>query len=98
MKKFRIDIKPTAEKDLVRRYRQIAEESQQNATIWYLQIIEAIENLNVLAERCPIAPEDNDVQLGIRHLIIGSYRVLYFINDDAVEVLHIRHGSMTRQL
>ena len=98
MKKFRIDIKPTAEKDLVRRYRQIAEESQQNATIWYLQIIEAIENLNVLAERCPIAPEDNDVQLGIRHLIIGNYRVLYFINDDAVEVLHIRHGSMTRQL
>ncbi len=98
MKKYRIEIKPTAENDLARRCQQIAEESPQNAVNWYLQTIEAIEKLDVLAERCPIAPEDLDIQQGIRHLIIGNYRALYLINGDVVEVLHMRHGSMERKL
>ncbi len=60
MKKYRIDIKPTAESDLERRYLQILEESPQNAVSWYLDMISAIEKLDRLAERCPIAPEDED--------------------------------------
>ena len=98
MKKYRIEIKPTAENDLITRYQQIAEDSPQNALNWYLQTIEAIEKLDILAERCPIAPEDLDIQMGIRHLIIGNYRVLYLINGNLVEVLHVRHGSKRRQL
>lgn len=98
MKKYRINIKSTAEKDLIRRYQQIAEESPQNALSWYLQIIEAIEKLDQLAERCTIAPEDEDLRLGIRHLIIGRYRVLYIINGDTVDVLHLRHVRMDRKL
>lgn len=91
MKKYRIDIKPTAEKDLARRYAQIERESPQNAVSWYLRIIEAIEKLDELAERCPIAPEDLDIQKGIRHLVIGDYRVLYVIEGETVSVLHGRH-------
>ena len=98
MKKYQIDIKPTAENDLESRYLQIAEESPQNAVRWYLDITEAIEKLDTLAERCPIAPEDTDIQRGIRHLILGNYRVLYLINQNVVEVLHIRHGRMERKL
>ena len=98
MKKYRIEIKPTAENDLATRYQQIAEDSPQNALNWYLQIIESIEKLDVLAERCPLALEDIDIQLGIRHLIIGSYRVLYRINSNVVEVLHIRHSRRERKL
>ena len=98
MKKYRIEIKPTAEHDLELRYQQIAEDSPQNALNWYIRTIEAIEKLDILAERCPIAPEDVDIQLGIRHLIIGDYRALYFINGDVVEVLHLRHGSRKRKL
>ncbi len=71
MKKYRIEIKSTAENNLTERYQQIAEESPQNAVTWYLQTIEAIEKLDVLAERCPIAPEDLEIQQGLRHLIIG---------------------------
>ena len=98
MKQYRIRIKPTAANDLDTRYRQIAEDSPQNALNWYLQTIEAIEKLEILAERCPIAPEDTDIQQGIRHLIIGDYRALYRISDDVVEVLHVRHGRMDRKL
>lgn len=98
MKKYRVEIKPTAENDLARRFAQIEKESAQNAVSWYLGLIEAIEKLDELAERCPIAPEDVDVQRGIRHLIIGDYRVLYVIEEDVVIVLHIRHGRHDRKL
>ncbi|MGS2722445.1 type II toxin-antitoxin system RelE/ParE family toxin [Porticoccus sp. GXU_MW_L64] len=98
MKKYRVEIKPTAENDIIIRYRQIAVDSPQNAHNWYFHIIEAIEKLDILAERCPIAPEDADIQLGIRHLIIGKYRALYRIVNDTVEVLHVRHSSMERKL
>ena len=98
MKKFRVEIKPTAENDLARRYAQIEKESPQNAVNWYLRVIEAIEKLDELAERCPIAPEDLDIQRGIRHLIIGNYRVLYVVESDAVSVLHVRHGRHDRKL
>lgn len=98
MKKYRIDIKPTAENDLARRYAQIEKESPQNAVNWYLGLIEAIEKLDELAERCPIAPEDMDLQRGIRHLIVGDYRVLYVIEDETVSVLHVRHARHERRL
>lgn len=98
MKKYRIDIKPTAENDLARRFAQIEKESPQNAVSWYLGLIEAIEKLDELAERCPIAPEDIDLQRGIRHLVVGDYRVLYVIEDEAVSVLHVRHGRHERRL
>ena len=98
MKKYRIDIKPTAESDLESRYLQILEESPQNAVSWYLDMISAIEKLDRLAERCPIAPEDEGFQKGIRHLVIGNYRVLYWIIEDVVEILHVRHGRHDRKL
>lgn len=98
MKEYRVNIKPTAEKDLAQRYRQIAEDSPANAMSWYLGLVEAIEKLDVMAERCPIAPEDADLQLGIRHLIVSNYRVLYRINDQQVDVLHIRHSAHARIL
>jgi len=98
LKRYRIEIKPTAENDLARRFGQIAEESPHNAASWYLRTIEAIEKLDVLAERCPLAPEDAEIRRGIRHLIIGDYRALYLVRGDTVEVLHVRHGRMDREL
>ena len=98
MKKYRIEIKPTAENDLVSRYAQIEKESPQHAVSWYLGIVDAIEKLDELADRCPIAPEDVDIQRGIRHLIVGDYRVLYAVQDDTVHVLHVRHSRHDRKL
>lgn len=98
MKKYRIEIKPTAESDLAKRYHEIAEDSPQNAINWYFNTISAIEKLDELPERCPLAPEDAEIQRGIRHLIIGDYRALYCIVGEIVEVLHVRHSAMERKL
>ncbi|MBJ7540095.1 type II toxin-antitoxin system RelE/ParE family toxin [Marinomonas transparens] len=98
MKSYHVMIKPTAVRDLALRFQQITEDSPDNAITWYLGVIKAIEKLDVLAERCPLAPEDADIQQGIRHLIIGSYRVLYRINGKDVDVLHVRHSVHDRVL
>lgn len=98
MKTYQVIIKPTAEKDLEERFLQIREDSPENALRWYLNLIEAIEALAFMAERCPLAPEDADIQQGIRHLIVDRYRVLYRIAGDSVEVLHIRHSARARIL
>lgn len=98
MKKYQIDIKPTAKNDIARRYAQIEQESPQNAVNWYLLVIEAIEKLAELAERCSVAPEDIDLNKGIRHLIIGNYRVLYVIEGEVVSVLHVRHSRHDRNI
>lgn len=98
MKEYNVNIRPTAERDLEQRYLQIAEDSPENALNWYSGLIDAIEKLDLMAERCPIAPEDADLQQGIRHLIVGNYRVLYRINGDLVDVLHVRHCTKARIL
>jgi len=97
LRKYRVNIKPTAEEDLARRFVQIEAESLQDAVAWYLGIIEVIEKLDELAERCPIAPEDAEIQKSIRHLMVGRYRVLYLINNGCVDVLHVRHSRHDRR-
>lgn len=98
MKQYQVDIRPTAEADILNRFQQIQGESPQNAIAWYLSIIDAIESLSQLAERCPIAPESDHVSSDIRHLIIGSYRVLYTVKDNTANVLHLRHSAKQRML
>jgi len=100
MKRLKVNIKLSAVNDIESRFLQIHEESPLNAENWYLDIIQCIESLDLLAMRCPLAPEDEFLNLGIRHLIVGRYRVLFIINDstDSVDILHVRHTRHERKL
>jgi plasmid stabilization system protein ParE len=46
-----------------------------------------------MPERCSLAAESPVLGHEIRHLIVGSYRVLFTVRGDAVYVLHVRHGA-----
>jgi len=63
---------------------------------WFEGLEKAIATLAYMPERCAIAPENARVSFEVRHLLYGRkphvYRVLFTIEDDAVYVLHIRHG------
>lgn len=96
MKQYHLLVKPSAEQDIVERYQQIKEASEQNALKWYLAIMDSIESLSQLAVLCPIAPESDYIEVEIRHLVIGDYRVLFYIESDNVHILHIRHSAMKR--
>ena len=38
----------------------------------------------------PLAPESAEARTEIRHMIIGRYRILFNIEGDVVNVLHVR--------
>ncbi|MGA2020007.1 MAG: type II toxin-antitoxin system RelE/ParE family toxin [Candidatus Sulfotelmatobacter sp.] len=63
---------------------------------WFLALDEAIASLSTFPERCSLAPETARFPFEVRQLLYGRkpnvYRILFTIEGDAVNVLHIRHG------
>ena len=81
----------TAKKDLKKIYYYIAEDSKYYARQVAQDIVEKTEGLNVFLEIGRIVPEINDKK--IRELIIYSYRLVYEIKNDDVNILAIIHGK-----
>ena len=99
MKKYRIDTSAgNAETDIEEIFEFIALDSPQNAVSWYFKLKEKIQTLETMAERCPKAPESELADFTIYHLIIGNYRVLYRIENDIVQVLHVRGWGQEHKL
>ncbi len=57
---------------------------------------EALRSHATFPHRCPLAPENSGSPIPIRQLLYGRkphvYRILFMIEGDTVQVLHIRHG------
>ncbi|MDP8982015.1 MAG: type II toxin-antitoxin system RelE/ParE family toxin [Acidobacteriota bacterium] len=67
---------------------------------WFVALEEAIASLATFPKRCPIAPESSEFPFEVRHLLYGRkphvYRILFTIEHDTVDILHIRHGRRLR--
>ncbi len=74
-------------------YLYIRKDKPMAADRWFNGLVEAINSLEEMPRRCPLAPENDFFDEEIRHLIYGSYRVLYTIDENSVHVLHVRHGA-----
>jgi len=63
---------------------------------WLLALEEAVASLVAFPHRCPLAPETVHFPFEVRQLLYGRtphvYRILFTIEGDTVNVLHIRHG------
>jgi plasmid stabilization system protein ParE len=63
---------------------------------WFLRLEEAMQSLAALPGRCPIASESSRFPFEVRQLLYGSkphlYRILFTIDGETVNILHIRHG------
>ncbi|MEM1172201.1 MAG: type II toxin-antitoxin system RelE/ParE family toxin [Cyanobacteria bacterium P01_H01_bin.35] len=74
--------------------------SPQNAEKWFDGLIDAIESLNKSPKRCSLALENEVFLEEIRQLLYGkgrnTYRILFTVSEQVVDVLHIRHSA--RQL
>ncbi|MBM2813886.1 MAG: addiction module toxin, RelE/StbE family [Ignavibacteria bacterium] len=69
----------------------IAKESPLYASITIQKILSLIENLSVFPESGRIVPEYNNP--AIRELIYKSYRIVYRIKDNVVEIAAISHAA-----
>ncbi len=69
----------------------IAQDSPHYASLFVLDVIQAVERLNEFREMGRIVPETNNPS--IREIILGNYRIVYRLKFDTPEILTIYHGS-----
>jgi plasmid stabilization system protein ParE len=84
-----------AQRDLDHIVTWLAERSPQGSAVWLEKWDEIVESLKQSADRCPLAPENDDHDLEIRHVIFKTrhgrpYRALFTMRADHVFVMHIR--------
>lgn len=98
--KYRVIIEPPARENIDQAYRWIAERAPVSAVKWFNGLEAAIQTLEDFPQRCPLAEESKAFDLEIRQLIygkrVGAYRILFAIQQDAVHILHVRHGRRRR--
>lgn len=94
---FRVEISAQAERDADAILEWLLSQQTGQAGIdWFLELDEAFASLAEFPERCPLAPENTRFPFEVRQLFYGKkphlYRILFTIEADSVQVLHIRHG------
>lgn len=71
----------------------MAQFSEAKATTWFFELSEAMQSLENMPFRCPLAPETESFGFEIRHLIFGKYRILFTVEDETVYILNVRHSA-----
>ena len=94
---FRVELSDQAQRDIAAIYDWLRSQQAGDAgEHWFLTLRGAIASLANLPSRCPLAPENRDSPVELRQLLYGRrphvYRILFAIEGEAVQVLHIRHG------
>ena len=94
---FRVELSERAQTDIAAIYEWL--QSQQAGTAgerWFVALREAIGSLSQLPLRCRVAPESRDSPVEVRQLLYGRkphvYRILFTMDGEIVQVLHVRHA------
>ena len=69
----------------------IAKDSPQYASLFAIDVFNAVERLVDFPESGRIVPERNDPQL--REIIFGNYRIAYRLHQQTAELLTIHHAA-----
>ena len=100
---FRVEISPRAFNDIDEIARYIQQQSSfEQAEEWFNGIIAAIQTLEDMSSRCPVADESEELGQEVRLLLYGKrnrkYKVYYSIRQrtvstGTVQVFHVRHWA-----
>ena len=69
----------------------ISKDSPHYSSLFVLDILYAIDRLTQFPKSGRVVPEINDPL--VREIILGSYRIIYRVRKDIVEILTVFHGS-----
>ncbi len=91
MKKYKIILHPGAELDIESSFKWGCKAwGEENAKEWLRKLRRTFRNqLTSMPLSCPLAPESEDLNVSIRHLIVGRYRVLFTVRGTTVTILHV---------
>lgn len=103
MTRYEVKLTDVALVAISQQARYIAAEQQQpqNAERWLQGVWDAVDSLEQLPTRAPLAAENDEVDYEVRHLIVGGSALLFTIDDtrDTVWVIALRGtGQLPRTL
>jgi len=82
---------PQASDDLEAITQFVAQDSPHYASLFVLNVFEAVERLERFPNSGRTVPEKHDPN--IRQIILGNYRIVYRVGDDVAQILTIHHGA-----
>ena len=78
-------------------FASLAQPTPQHAPLWYNRILDSINSLEQFPTRCPLAPENEESDEEVRHLIVGdrihAYRIIFAIRAHTVVIRDIIHAA-----
>jgi plasmid stabilization system protein ParE len=94
---FRVELSEQAQRDVSAIYDWLRSQQAVDAgERWFRALRTAIGSLADLPGRCPLAAENRDASVEVRQLLYGrrphTYRILFAIEGQFVQVLHVRHA------
>jgi toxin ParE1/3/4 len=92
MGRYKVRILPAAQEDMAEIVDYLNTLSPQSALRYYDMLVEKIESLSNMPERCAMA---RDAQLhlrGYRFMVVGNYLVFFLIVGETVQVRRILYG------
>lgn len=69
----------------------IARDSEHYASMFVLKVFDVVERLRLFPESGRVVPELK--RRDIREIIMGSYRIIYRVREDTVEILTVYHSA-----
>ncbi len=90
--KYKVQIYPSAERDLAEIVDYLNTLSADAAFRYYDLLVEEISSLSTLPERCPHPRDLALTAKGYRYLIVKDYLVFYMVVGDTVQIRRILYG------
>lgn len=96
MKKYKVEFLPTAVRNLEISFEWGVSVWGREAARKWLRDFHSIckERLAIIPNGCPIAPESEDLDREVRHLIVGRYWAIFLVSGNTVSIINVR-GSYT---
>lgn len=92
---YRVQPTAQAEADIERIFAWLSQRSPEGAARWYESFWNAAERLKTMPHSCGLAPESDDFNDEVRHMLFGTrkgrtYRALFVVRGDLVQILCVR--------
>ncbi len=98
--KFRVNVTESAQKQIEQAYLRYKNDFSSLADPWLEGLFKVLDTLKQFPNRCPLAPENDELEEKVRQLLYGkrknTYRILFTVRGKTVEVLHVRHHAQAR--
>lgn len=93
--RYTVDITENARREMDKSHQWGCDKwGKRQADKWFRGLMEAILDLEHFPERQPLAPESEELETPVRHLIYGRYRIIFEVEKDMVRILYCR-GAYT---